>query len=395
MSYFAAATLDVDGAIMVTASHNPPQDNGFKFSKQGGAPVGQGTGLEIVRQLVLDGEAAKIHAPQPGKATDADLLARWCDFLKPFLWNLRKLKVVIDCGNSVMGPIARELLRRVDPQGMVDAIWLFDEPDGSFPWHPADPLKPINLQHLQGAVLATKADLGIAFDGDGDRLAFIDENARFVGCDLMLGLFAGQMLARPENRGKHVLYDLRSTRAVVAAIEDAGGVAEMSRVGHSHIKAAMRGAREGRVRDPAATGEIILAGELSGHFYFRDTFTMDSSERALLLALSILGGDPRPLSEQIAPLRRYWHSGEISYSYPDRDASDKIVQAIERSTAAGTSFKLDGLSVETADGWFNVRASNTEPVIRLTAESFRGPGELAALVARVEAVIAGFGGKRK
>lgn len=394
MSYYAAATLDVDGAIMVTASHNPAKDNGFKFCKQGGQPMGLGTGLEEVRRLVLDGEAESIQAALPGGERSLDLLAPWCEHLKQYVDELRELKIVIDCGNGVMGPIARPLLGQIDPDGKLDIIWLFEEPDGTFPWHPADPLKPINIRHLQGAVLATEADLGIAFDGDGDRLAFVDERARFVGCDLVTALFARHLLSQPENKGKHVLCDLRSTRALPEAIEAAGGVPEIGRVGHSHIKAAMRGLREGRVRDESATGEIIFAGELSGHFYFRDCYVIDTSERALLLALSILAADSRPFSEQIAPLRKYWHSGEINFALPSDEARNGVLDQVRRTFSDQDIFELDGISVEADQWWLNVRPSNTEPVIRLTAESFRGPQELAELVDGIQDLVAKTGGTR-
>ena len=203
MSYFAAATLDVDGAIMVTASHNPGRDNGFKFSKRGGQPMGTGTGLERVRELVLSGDAAGlVTSADEGTVEQVNILDRWCGHLKQYLPDVRAMKIVVDCGNGVAGPILRRLLQEVDPAGDLDIVWLFDQPDGTFPWHPADPLKLVNLRHLQGAVLASGADFGVALDGDGDRLAFVDENAAFIGCDLMTALFARKILSEPDNQGK-------------------------------------------------------------------------------------------------------------------------------------------------------------------------------------------------
>lgn len=330
MTYFAVSTINVDGAIMVTASHNPGYDNGFKFSKRGGEPMGEGAGLEKVRELVLSGKARDIRG-QAGKVTRIDLLPDWCNFLKQFLPKVRPMKIVLDFGNGVMGPIIRELLREVDPAKKLDVIWLFDQPDGTFPWHPADPLKPLNLQHLQGAVLATKADFGVAFDGDGDRLAFVDGNAKFVGCDLMTVLFARKLLSQSGNLAKNVMYDLRCSAIVKDEIERAGGIPEMCRVGHSHIKAAMRGKREGTVKDPTIKGDVVFAGEISGHFFFKDCFYSDSSERAFLLALQIITDENRSLTQLVKPLRVFWQSGELNYKLPNDEQKQKVLRQIEET----------------------------------------------------------------
>jgi phosphomannomutase len=287
------------------------------------------------------------------------------------------------------------LLTHVDPAGEIEVVWLFDEPDGTFPWHPADPLTLVNLRHLEGAVLASGADFGLAFDGDGDRLAFVDENARFVSCDLITALFARSILSEPENQGKNVLYDLRSSVVVKEEIEAAGGVAEMCRVGHSHVKAAMRGSRQGVVLDPSVRGDAVFAGELSGHFFFKDCFTIDTAERALLLALKLMTQDKSPLSERIAPLRRYHHSGEINFRFPEQRAMQDVLEKVEQTYSGCRVFRLDGVSVQGDSWWLNVRPSNTEPVVRLTAESLESPEALARLVSEVENVIATSGGVRK
>ncbi|MCY2994309.1 MAG: phosphomannomutase/phosphoglucomutase [Planctomycetota bacterium] len=401
MSYFAVATLDVDGAVMVTASHNPGQDNGFKFSKRaesgerGVQPMGMGTGLEIVRELVLSGKVGIDSAPQPGSVERIDLLDAWCRHLTQYLPKLRPRKIVVDCGNSIMGPILRRLLEHVDPDGKLEILWLFEEPDGTFPWHPADPLTLVNLRHLQGAVLVSNADFGVAFDGDGDRLAFVDGNARFIGCDLMTALFARKILAVPENRGKKVLYDLRSSFVVKEEIEAAGGVAEMCRVGHSHIKAAMRGNYKGAVLDPPLPGEAVFAGELSGHFFFKDCFTIDTSERTFLLALDLMSDGDRSLADRIAPLRRYHHSGEINFRLPGQQAIQDVLQAVELRFPGARVFKLDGVTVQADSWWLNVRPSNTEPVLRFTAESLESPEALAKVISDVEGLIVEHHGTRK
>lgn len=396
MSYFAAATLDVDGAIMVTASHNPGQDNGFKFSKRGGQPMGSGTGLERVRELVISGDAADIiSSGGHGSIEQVDLLGSWCAHLKQYLPEVRPMRILADCGNGVIGPILRQLLRQVDPAGKIEIVWLFDEPDGTFPWHPADPLALVNLRHLQGALLVSDADFGVAFDGDGDRLAFVDENAKFIGCDLMTALFARDILAEPQNRGKKVLYDLRSSLVVKEEVEAAGGIAEMCRVGHSHIKAAMRGNREGSVLDPSLPGEAIFAGELSGHFFFKDCFMIDTAERALLLALKLMTEGRSSLGERIAPLRRYHHSGEINFRLPDQEAMREVLDNVEQRYSDYHIFKLDGVSVQADSWWLNVRLSNTEPVVRLTAESLDSPEDLEDHVSEIEQMIVESGGVRK
>jgi phosphomannomutase len=393
MTYFGVSTLDVDAAIMVTASHNPGHDNGFKFSKRGGVPVGDGTGLEKVRELVLAGKAADV-TKTPGKATQMDLLPEWCKFLKRFVTEIRPMTIVMDFGNGVMGPIIRALLREIDPTGKIKAVWLFEQPDGSFPWHPADPLKLLNMQHLQGAVLATKSEFGVAFDGDGDRLAFVDENAKFIGCDLMTAVFAKELLSRPGNTAKNVMFDLRCSAVVASEVQKAGGVPELCRVGHSHIKAAMRGQREGRVKDPKVTGDVVFAGEISGHFFFRDCFFFDSSERAFLLALQIMTHETRSLGQIIDPLRRFWQSGEINYKLQSVGQKDEILRQIESKFAQYEMFKLDGVSVKSPNWQMNVRFSNTEPVVRVVAESFVSQADLDQLLASIEEIINGLGGAR-
>jgi phosphomannomutase len=393
MTYFAASTLDVDGAIMITASHNPGYDNGFKFSKRGGVPMGDGAGLEIVRDLVLSGKAGRITGKK-GKVQEINLLPDWCNFLKQFLPEVKPMKIVLDFGNGVMGPIIRELVRAVDPGKKLDLIWLFEQPDGTFPWHPADPLKPVNLQHLQGAVLATQADFGAAFDGDGDRLAFVDGNARFIGCDLMTALFARELLSQPGNQAKNVMYDLRCSAVVGDVIKKAGGIPEMCRVGHSHIKAAMRGKREGVVRDPTVKGDVVLAGEISGHFFFKDCFYCDSSERAFLLALHLLTGENRTLTQLVEPLRTGWQSGELNYKLPTDEQKQKVLRQIEDRYARFEIFKLDGISVKSPEWQLNVRFSNTEPVVRVVAESFVSQANLDHLLAEVEQMITALGGEK-
>ena len=394
MTYYASAVLDVDVAIMITASHNPAEYNGFKFCKRNGDPVGRGTGLELIRDVAVSDRPAKPAGSHRGSVERNDLLDPWCDHLTRYVGRLRPMKIVIDFGNGVMGPIIRALLGKIDPDNVLSVTWLFDEPDGTFPWHPADPVRPVNLRHLQGAVLAAQADIGVAFDGDGDRLAMVDDKAAIVRSDLITALFARQFLSKPENHGKHVLYDLRSSAVVAQVIESAGGVAEMCRVGHSHVKTAMRGTRLGNVRDPSVDGDVIFAGELSGHFFFSDCFAVDSSERAFLLLLDILSADDRSLAELIEPLRKAWHSGEINFRLPDQQNMVEILDRTADKFSDAQTFRLDGISIENESWWANIRPSNTEPVLRLTAESLKCKEELDAVVTNFESLISEFGGER-
>jgi phosphomannomutase len=366
MVYFAVDHLGLGAGIMVTASHNSAEYNGFKICGAHAVPVGEAGGLREIEKLTR-GEVAP--ATRPGSVSERDVRAAYVEQLLGLSAARPALHVAIDCGNGMAGVGLEPLLERLP----LRTERLYFEPDGRFPNHPADPLRPENLRDLQRAVARSGADLGVAFDGDGDRAIFVDERAEPVPADLVTALLARSQLRR--HPGARVLFDLRSSRATAEAIRDCGGIAEMCRVGHSFVKAQMR------------ESGAVFAGELSGHFYFRfsDTLVADDGCAALMALLDVLAEEGRPLSELIAPLRRYATSGEISRRVGDPKA---LLAAIESEHRAGARIShLDGLLVEYPDWWFNLRPSNTEPVLRLNLEA-RDPAVMARerdrLVSRME-----------
>jgi phosphomannomutase len=368
MTYFAAGTLGkkLQGAIQVTASHNPAQYNGFKFTKGGALPMSYDTGIGEIETMV--------KADQPGLAkrrgaiTQKNLRAGYVKHCRQFADIRRPLKVAIDTGNGVMGDILPELLKGLP----LKIVPLYFKPDGRFPNHEANPLKEDNLADLQKAVREKRCDIGVAFDGDGDRVAFVDEKGVSVPGDLAGALMAQVLLKRHKN--STVIYDVRATRALPEAIAAAGGTALETRVGHSHIKAGLRKVN------------AVMAAELSGHYYFRDFFCSDSGETALFLVLSLLSQQDGPMSELVRPLKRYHHTGEINFEVHD---AGKTLAAIENKykSAARSVRKVDGLSIDMGTWWFNVRMSNTEPVVRLNLESLQSAQEMEQRKAEVSALI--------
>jgi phosphomannomutase len=349
MLYFAVEHLGLSGGIMVTASHNPARYNGLKICREHAIPVGGDSGLAEIEA----GTRAPGGPPreQRGAQRQADVRAAYARHALSVGGRCPHLRVAIDCGNGMasvgLEPLLAELPLAVER--------LYFDPDGTFPNHEADPLKRENLRDLVAAVERTHADFGVAFDGDADRAIFVDERGTPVAADLMAALLARAVLRR--RPGGRVLYDLRSSRATAEAIAEAGGEPEMCRVGHAFIKARMR-----------ETG-AVFAGELSGHFYFRfgPTLVHDDGVAAFAALLDELAEQGKPLSELVAPLRRYAASGEINRRVADVAG---LLAAIEADHAGKAEIsKLDGLLVRYPDWWFNVRASNTEPVVRLNLEA--------------------------
>jgi phosphomannomutase len=363
--YYAAGTLDVPGA-MFTASHNPAKYNGIKLCLAGAAPVGQDTGL---RQLREDAErflAEGLPAPveTPGTVEQRDLLADYASYVKslvPGLDAIRPLKVVVDAGNGMGG-----LTVPVTFEGLpLDVTEMYFELDGSFPNHEANPIEPANLVDLQAKVRETGADLGLAFDGDADRCFVVDERGDVVSPSTLTALIAERELARVP--GSTVIHNLITSRSVPEVVQENGGTAVRTRVGHSFIKAEM-----------ARTG-AVFGGEHSGHFYFRDFWNADSGMLAALHALAALGGQDGPLSALLSSYDRYAASGEINSTVDDQAAK---VAAIKEAFVDLELDELDGLTVASPEGWwFNVRASNTEPLLRLNVEA---PDEAAMAKVRDE-----------
>lgn len=345
--YYVVGTHGYKAGIMITASHNPPQYNGFKLCREQAIPISYDTGLNRIEEIF---NANPRGAAEPnGSIKPRDCFAGYLAYLQQSVTApLAPLKVIVDAGNGMAGKYVAELLKPHPVQTTV----MYPELDGSFPHHEANPLKEENVRELCARVKAERADLGIAFDGDADRVAFIDNRGEMITCDMITILIAQAYLR--EQPGATILYDLRSSWAVKEEIEKAGGQAVMSRVGHSYIKQ--------QLRDLNA----VFAGELSGHYYFRDNFYCDSGFLAMFKVLQLLSQDRRPVAEILAPMRRYFASGEIN-SRVGNPAG--VISALQEKYASLKQFSLDGLSIEAADWWCNVRSSNTEPVVRLNLEA--------------------------
>ncbi|HUT34058.1 MAG TPA: universal stress protein [Planctomycetota bacterium] len=344
---FAVAKYGYDGGIMVTASHNPRQYNGFKLTARGPEPVGYDSGIGEIERMVTQGTLPP--AEKPGSVTRRDVLPDYLEHVLAAAKGVEGLKLAIDAGNGMAGYLMPPLFERIPG---VEVVPLFFEVDGTFPNHEGNPLKAENTAELRRKVVETKAQLGVAFDGDADRVVFVDERGQAIPCDLMTALIARQALQ--ESPGSAILYDLRSSWAVREEIEACGGVPVVTRVGHSFIKRLMR------------DKDAAFGGELSGHYYFRDNFYCDSGAFALLKVLSLVCREGKPLSELIRPIQRYHASGEINSEVADKEAK---IEELARAYAGGRALRLDGLSVEFEDWWFNVRPSNTEPLLRLVVEA--------------------------
>jgi phosphomannomutase len=353
MLYFASGSLDLPGA-MITASHNPPKYNGIKFCRAGARPVGQDTGLDEIAVLV--GEGVPPAGRPPGTVTRRDLLPGYAEYLRSLVpvGGIRPLKVAVDAGNGMAGHTVPKVLEGLP----LEVIPLYFELDGSFPNHEANPLDPANLRDLQRTVTSTGADLGLAFDGDADRCFVVDERGDAVSPSVLTALIAVRELAREP--GATIIHNLITSRAVAEIVTEHGGTPVRTRVGHSFIKAEM-----------ARTG-AVFGGEHSGHFYFRDFWFADSGMLAALHVLAALGGQDKPLSELLSAYSRYCASGEINSTVADQKAVTDRVRAAFSGRPAEEKImidELDGLTVSAPDWWFNLRPSNTEPVLRLNVEA--------------------------
>ena len=348
--YFAAGLLDCPGA-MFTASHNPAAYNGIKMCRAGAKPVGAETGLSAIRDDLIAGVPA-FDGP-PGSIGDKDVLADYGAFLRSLVntSGLRQLRVAVDAGNGMAGHTAPAVL---GPIGSITLLPLYFELDGSFPNHEANPLDPANLTDLQKYVQDPGADIGLAFDGDADRCFVVDERGRPVSPSTVTALVAARELGR--EIGATVIHNLITSRAVPELVVERGGTPVRSRVGHSYIKGLM-----------ADTG-AIFGGEHSAHYYFRDFWGADSGMLAALYVLAALGEQERPLSELTADYQRYESSGEINFTVDD---AGSCVEAVLKSFGGRIQSidHLDGVTVDLGEGsWFNLRTSNTEPLLRLNVE---------------------------
>jgi phosphomannomutase len=352
MLYYLVGSRDLDGGLMCTASHNPKAYTGAKLVREGALALSGETGIQEIRKRVEAGQTSN-RAGERGSLQEIDIYGEFqraaIDFIDPNA--VRPLTVVLDGGNGMAGPMVGPLLELL-PIELIETYWT---PDGEFPDHEPNPLLAENRLAIIARVRETGADLGIAWDGDADRCFFIDEQGSFVDGDFMTALLAKALLAK--HPGATMLYDVRASRAVPDTIEAAGGKALINRVGHAFFKT--------RMRDQGA----LFGGEVSGHYYFRDFYCADSGTIPALLVLELISRERKPLSELLAPLReRYFISGEINSEVSDQAAK---MRAIAERYADAKITELDGVSVDYEDWHFNVRPSNTEPLLRLCLESLR------------------------
>jgi phosphomannomutase len=348
--YFASGHLNAPGA-MFTASHNPAQYNGIKLCLAGASPVGKDTGLTEIEETA-EGLLGAPLGELTGTWTEQNLLPEWAQHVISFVNRdvLRPLKVVADTANGMGGLVVPTVFSHLPFS--VDI--LFPELDGNFPNHPADPIQPENLVDLKAAVLAQGADIGLAFDGDADRVFLVDEKAQPVSGSLTTALVAASLLKK--HPGETILYNLICSHVVPEVVTEMGGTPVRTRVGHSIIKKVM-----------ADTG-AIFGGEHSGHYYFRDNFRADSGIITAMLVLELLSESDKPLSELLEPFQRYTDSGEINTEVTSPAATVEAIAEHERAAGADIDM-LDGLTVDHGEWWYNVRPSNTEPLLRLNVEA--------------------------
>ncbi len=367
--YFAVGKYGFDGGVMVTASHNPPEYNGFKISRSEARALSMDEGIGEIRDLV---EQNRFNEPDArGAIHERDLLEPFAQHVLSLIDidRVRPMKIAIDAGNGMAGKIVPAVFGKLP----VEIIPLYFELDGRFPNHLANPIEPENVEDLRKAIAEHGADFGIAFDGDADRMFILDEHGEFVGGDMITTLVGKAMLDK--HPGATIVYNLICSRSVEEMIEAQGGKGIVSRVGHSYIKSTMR-------KHDAAFG-----GEHSGHFYFRDNWYADSGIIAALTVIELLSRESSTISEALKPLDPYVRSGEINSEVRDQA---EVLRKIEKHYADAEISHLDGLTVSYDDWWFNVRGSNTQPLLRLNVEA-SSPGLLREKTDEVLAIIRGNG----
>ncbi|MGH8947112.1 MAG: phosphomannomutase/phosphoglucomutase [Acidimicrobiia bacterium] len=361
--YYYSGAEGVPGAV-ITASHNPPHYNGLKLCRAGALPIGADTGLGFIREKVEQGMLA---ASEPGTVTEVDIVD---DYVTHLLTRTRagqigRLQVAVDGGNGMAGVAVEKVFANI----AADLEGLYLEPDGTFPNHPADPLVPENLADLTALVAGGRYDLGVAFDGDADRAFFLDDEANPISGSTVTSLIARSLLA--DHPGSAVVHNLITSKAVPEIVSEAGGRPVRTRVGHSFIKQVM------------ADTDAVFGGEHSGHYYFRDNFRADSGMMAMLVLMRVLTESEMPMSRLRKEVERYAASGEINFEV---DYQQAAMARVAEAFSDHEVDHLDGLTVDTKDGWFNLRPSNTEPLLRLNVEA-GSPERVAELVAEVRRVL--------
>jgi len=347
MHYFTVAHFKFDGGVMITASHNPPQYNGFKFVREKAIPISEKTGLKEIKKLTT--RPGNVIT-RPGRVVKKEVLKDYIEFnLKDFhLKKIKPLKIVIDTANAVPGILVPKIFKKINCK----IYYLFAKLDGSFPNHLPSPHEEKNLKSLKKEVLRKKADLGIAFDGDGDRVIFVDEKGKMIPGDLITALLASLILK--ENPGEKVLCDVRSSNIVRDVVKEMGGIPVIGRIGHSFIKERMR--RE----------NIIFQGELNGHYYLRTHYFCEAPFFVIFKILEEISRNRKSISELVKPFQKYSHSGEINFKVKNKK---KVFKTLEDKFRGGEILKIDGLRIDFPNWWFNVRPSHTEPLLRLVVEA--------------------------
>ncbi len=351
MLYYATGLLSVEAGIMITASHNPKNYNGLKICKQFAVPVGEGSGMEEIKALAINGIFPK-SATKGRVSENQDFKNQYFRHIGRFFnipSNGKKIKIVFDFANA-MGILDKPVFAKL--KNYIESVYLYDNYDGNFPNHEANPLNTSTLESLQEKVLEIGADFGVSYDGDADRVGFIDEKGHTIPMDYITALIAGEILKK--HKGALVLVDLRSSNAVIEYIKKAGGKTGLCRVGHSLIKKQMRDEK------------AVFAGELSGHYYFDENYKAELSSLAVIMIINLINESGKTLSELSKPLKKYHHSGEINSKV---ESTKEVIFKLKNKYADGKINELDGVRIDFEDWWFNVRASNTEPVIRLNLEA--------------------------
>lgn len=349
MVYFATARHGFDASIQITASHNPKEYNGLKISRTGALPVGIDSGLAEIESMVRNNKIEV--AGKKGKVVDFKIREEYINFQRIYMPDLSSLSIAVDCSNGMTSLLIRDILG-------TSPHYIFDTLDGTFPNHDPNPLDEKNVVDLQRAVIENKCDAGVIYDGDGDRVVFVDEKGRFIPPDIMIAVIGMYYLEREKG---NVLYDIRTSKAVSECITKLGGAPHMWKVGHAFAKVKLREIKG------------IFGGELAGHYYFRDFFNCDSGIFASLISLNVISRvkkEGRLFSELIDSIRKYPNSGEINFRMEQKDeAMERLKNELTQKEIPAAFYDFDGYRIEFKDWWFNVRMSNTEPYLRLVVEA--------------------------